>query len=105
MNIKPKKIKEFFKRLPRTLAENTFLTFFSLFVISLIMGGLVFYQYVILTERSAQMVVTEKILTFDQTTYQKILDEWKIRDIRISEIKSKTYHDPFEIAVSNQLTK
>lgn len=49
--LKSKTIKESFKKLLRTLGERSLLTFFTLLIITLIIGNLVFYKYSFLAEK------------------------------------------------------
>ena len=92
--IKFNKIKIFFKKLPRILGENAFLTFLSLLFISLILGGIIFYKYSILAEK-AEPPIIKKPLQFEEKIYQKILNEWEAREKRFKETELKEYPDPF----------
>lgn len=94
--IKLKSLKEFLKKSPRMLAEHTFLSFLIFLLISLILGGLIFYKYSILAEVPEQLGEGEKFFQFDETTYQKILSTWQLRNEKFSEIASTTYPDPFQ---------
>jgi len=103
-NMKFKKIK--FKKkginlekLSRRLAENSFLTFFGFLIIILVLGGLVYYQYVILIQSS--LISTKvKPLETQEKTYQKVLDEWERRDEKFSQANFKEYPDLFQSATS-----
>jgi len=88
------KIKIFFKKLPRILGENTFLTFLFLLLISLILGGIIFYKYSILAEKAEPQII-EKPLQFEEKIYQKILNEWEARGRRFEETELKEYPDLF----------
>lgn len=92
--IKFKNLKNILERLPRKLAERSFLTFLGLLLVALIFGAFIFYQYSILAEAVAE-VSEEEIFQFDRSTYQKILDEWTKRNEKFLEINSKTYPNPF----------
>jgi len=94
--IKLNKIKTFLKILPKKLSENSFSVFLGLVVFSLILGLLIFYQYVILAKTKTP-VVTEKPLQFKTKTYQTILNEWQKRNEKFLEINLKEYSDPFRI--------
>ena len=107
LKINFKKVKDFFKQLPRALAEHSFLTFLVFFIFSLIVGGLVFYQYGILAKSAEQSKGKENIFTFDQDAYQKILNEWKSRNEMLSGVGLKVYSDPFKAVATStpKLTK
>ncbi len=103
--IKLKKVKEIFKRLPKTLGKNIFLTFLGLLLISLIFSGFIFYKYNILVE-GEKPEITEQSLKFKENIYQTILNEWQKRNERFSGADLKEYSDPFKISTSTQeLTK
>ncbi len=89
------KIKEFFKNLSRSLAEHAFLTFLALFFISLIIGGYLFYQYSILAQKVQPKIIREPI-QFKEDLYQKILQEWQIRQERFEKADIKEYPNFFQ---------
>jgi len=97
--IKFKKKRINFEKLSRRLAENSFLTFFGFLLIILVLGGLVYYQYVILIQ-STSTTPKEKPLETQEKTYQKILDEWTKRDEKFSQADSKIYPDLFQSPTS-----
>ncbi|MFQ6049567.1 MAG: hypothetical protein ACE5J0_00815 [Candidatus Paceibacterales bacterium] len=92
--LKPKKIKDFLKKLPRALGERAFLAFLGLFVLSLILGGLAFYKYSVLAKKT-ELQTTEKPLQFKEKTYQKVLETWQEKEKRFKETDVKEYPDPF----------
>ncbi len=92
--IKLKKIKKFFGKLPRILGEHAFLTFLGLLIIALILGGIIFYKYNILAEKEKPEVL-EKPLTFEEKTYQEILKVWQEKEKKFEETDFKAYPDPF----------
>lgn len=95
--IKLTKVKKFFERMPGVLAQNPFLTFLGLLLFALFLGGVIFYFYVILIESPSEMdLQTDTAFKLDNDTYQKILNEWQMRDQRFSEIDSKQYPDIFK---------
>ena len=92
--LKIKKIKEFFKRLPRTLGERAFLTFLGLLSIALIFGGIIFYQYNIFVKKT-NVEIREQPLQFQTNTYQELLKIWQEREKKFQETDFKEYQDPF----------
>ena len=92
------KLKEIFKsskKLPRILAERAFFTFLGSLVVALVLGALAFYQSGILTKDKITFS-EDQTLQFKEKTYQIILDEWQLRDLKSLEAESKTYPDPFK---------
>lgn len=83
-----------FKKLPRLLADNAFLTFWASLVLCLVIGGVIFYQYSIWAEPSAGPVGLKSI-QFKEKTYQTILQEWQKRNESFLEAERKSYLDPF----------
>jgi len=90
------KIKNFFKKLPRALAENAFLTSLVFFFIAVLLGGFLFYKYDILVER-AKPESSEKLLYFDEKNFEAVLKVWQDREIRFQEADFKQYSNPFKI--------
>ena len=91
-NIKIKKI----KKLPRALAEKAFLTFLGLLLVSAVLGAAIFYQYYISIQGAPGIIDGEYILKFDEGVYQNILNEWKERNEKISQLNQKEYLSPFK---------
>ena len=87
------------EKLSRRLAENSFLTFFGFLLIVMVLGGLLYYQYVILIQGSPTSI-QEKPLGAQEKIYQKILDEWTKRDEKFFQADSKIYSDLFQSPTS-----
>jgi len=104
--MKLKKIKLFFKKLPKTLAENSFFTVLGLLFLSFALGLFVFYKYSFLADKQ-KLEITEKPLEFEQETYVTVLKKWEERDENFSGIDAKIYSNPFKkVSTSTQtLTK
>ena len=94
--LKTKKIKDFFKKLLRALGEKVFLTFLGLLLISLILGGIVFYKYSILIKKTKPKII-EKPLQFKEKTYQEVLKIWQEKEKRFEDTDFKIYPDPFRV--------
>lgn len=94
--IKLTKTKNFFKKIPRILAKKTFLVFLILLIFALILGGIVFYFYVISVEPFDNIEIgEEKSFLIDRAAYQKIFNQWQIRDKIFSETDSREYTNIF----------
>lgn len=91
---KIKEIKQFLKKLPRTLGEKRFLTFFGLLLVALIFSGLSFYKYGFLAEEE-KLEVPEKPLKFNEKDYQEVLKIWQEKEKRFNEADLKEYPNPF----------
>ena len=94
MEIKFIKIKNFFKKLPRILGEQAFLTFLSFYVIAAIFGTFLFYKYSVLAERATPKITITPV-HFNEASYQKILKEWLARQKKFEEVNQKEYFNPF----------
>ncbi len=101
--IKFNKFKNFFNRLPKILAEHSFITILFLFLLSLIVGGFIYYKYVVLV-KNKEPQITRKPLQIEEKIYQKILNEWQEREKRFNEADLKEYTDPFKGLSSEELT-
>lgn len=93
--IKLNKIITFSRKVPRAIAERAFLYFLLLFLISLILGGLIFYQYNILTKRKEVMRAGNS-LQFEEKAYEDVLKIWQEREKIFKEAGTKKYFDIFK---------
>ncbi len=93
-NLNLNKIKIFFKKLPEWLAEKYFLTFLILSIFAFFIGGLVFYKYWYLIEKTTPLV-SEKILKIETESYKDLLNSWDLLSKKFEGADSKNYKDPF----------
>ncbi len=93
---KTKKIKDFFKKLPKILGERAFLAFLIFLFVVFIFGGIIFYKYDILVQR-ANPQITEMPLQFEEKNYENVLKIWQEKEVKFKASDSKTYPDPFRI--------
>ncbi len=91
---KIKEIKQFLKKLPRTLGKRSFLTFLGLLLIALIFSGFFFYKYSFLAEKG-KLEVLEKPLKFNEKVYQEVVKIWQEKEKKFEETNFKEYTDPF----------
>ncbi|MDI6603244.1 MAG: hypothetical protein QME57_03980 [Patescibacteria group bacterium] len=94
--LKIKKIKEFLKRLPRTLGERAFFVFLGLLLLALIFGGIIFYKYNILVKK-VKVQIIEEPLQFQEKAYQDILKIWQEKEKKFQETDLKQYPNPFKV--------
>jgi len=92
---KIKEIKQFLKKLPRTLGKRSFLTFLGLLLIALIFSGFIFYKYSFLAEKE-KLEVLEKPLKFNEKVYQEVLKIWQEKEKKFEEANFKKYPNPFQ---------
>lgn len=97
--IKLNKIKFFCQKAPRAVADRAFLSFLLLFLISLVFGGLIFYQYNILTKKK-EVRSAENPLQFQEKTYEDVLKIWKEREDAFKAASAKKYFDIFKAKLS-----
>lgn len=76
------------------LAERSLATIVFLFLIVLILGALLFYQYDILAKNAEPKSGGEQI-RFQQELYQQVLQEWQAREARFIQAGSQDYINPF----------
>jgi hypothetical protein len=95
MKINPKKIIEKLKKSPKFLARHSFLTFFIFILLDFILGGIIFYKYVILIEKT-KVEALKTPLRFDNASYQEVLSRWTKRQENLEKIGSKQYINPFQ---------
>ena len=95
LKLKTKKIKAFLKKIPKILGARAFLTFLGLLFFSLIGGGIIFYRYSILVEKT-ELDVSEEPLQFKEKTYQEVLKTWQEKEKKFREADLKQYLDPFQ---------
>ncbi len=95
--IKFKRIEIFFKKLPRALAENAFLAFLGLVILSLILGAIYFYYCRNSAGVAVEIGKEEKPFGLDEKAQQRVLEEWQRQNQRFLETDLKKYPDPFRV--------
>jgi len=92
--IKFEELKTIVKKLPKKLAEKAFLSFLGLFMLSIIFGGLVFYNYGI--QPKEPILENSKIgLQFKSDLYQQVLEIWQNTEQDFEETNTKQYPNLF----------
>jgi len=94
MKIDSKRIIAFFKSLPRKVAIHSFLVFLILFILSLGIGGLVFYRYNIQKE-TLEVEYVRRSVRFREDKYKKVLEHWREMERNLANIESCEYNNPF----------
>lgn len=96
MKIEIKKIKKFFKKLPRILGKKAFFASLSFILFSLILGSILFYQYSVLAEKR-EPEITGAPLRFQEKNYEDVLKIWQERENKFEAADIKEYPDPFSV--------
>ena len=94
MKIKTSQIRKTLEKLSLAIAQHAFLACLFLFLLSLIFGGFLFYEYSIL----AQKVVPEALDTsalLKEEAYQRVLEVWQEHERISQEADFKEYPNPF----------
>lgn len=89
------KTKKFFIKLPESLGEHAFAAFLVLFIISIIIGALIFYKYSVLAG-GREIEIIEKAFQFKEKNYQEILKIWEEREKKFQEAGLKNFLNPFQ---------
>lgn len=85
-------------KIPTTLAQHVFLTCLFLFLLSLILGGFLFYKYSILVKRKEPEFPSETLLLKEET-HQEVLKIWQEHENKFQEADFKEYPDLFRETV------
>ena len=97
--IKTDKWNKFFKKLPRSLAENAFRSFMILVCLALIFGCVLFYKYSVLAEKK-EPEVFKKPIEFKENIFENILKEWENREVKFNATDTKEYPDLLKEEIS-----
>jgi hypothetical protein len=85
--IKIKKICFFF-------GKHAFGLILSIILLELILGGIIFYKYAFLAEKT-EPGISANNFKFKENSYQEILKEWEQRDIKFQENFGQDIQSPF----------
>ena len=96
MKIKIRKFKKFLENLPLTIAQHAFLACLLLFLLALIFGGLLFYKYSILAQKTNLEDLSWGFY-LEEETYQQVLKVWQEQDRKFQEADFKEYPNPFKV--------
>ncbi len=85
------------KKTPWTLGKNAFLSILIFILIDMLIGGFLFYKYVLLIDVK-EPDTTSASDKFDEKTYQSVLKEWEKRKNILIDLSAldKNYTDPFK---------
>ena len=92
---KIKNLRKKVKNFPKILAQRAFLTFFLFLFFFLILGGLIYYKYLIL-EMKKEPELSQRVFEFNQKNYQKVLEILDEKEKKFNSIGLGQFRDPFE---------
>jgi type II secretory pathway component PulC len=87
-----KNLKKKISKLPRILAEKSFLVFIFLFLIAVLFSLFVFWRYSISLEKE---ILPHKVRGFNKQKFEKILKLWQEKKEDFKKIDEKQYQNPF----------
>lgn len=82
------------KKLPPIIVKHAFYTSLILFLLSLAIGSILFYKYIILAQR-AEFEDTEQDYLLDEEAYKDIKKVWQEHENMLEETDFKEYPNPF----------
>lgn len=90
-----KKIKGFLAKIPWFIVSHAFFACLILFLISLAIGGFLFYKSAILI-KTAEFQQIEDDYFLDNNKYINVLEQWEENQKRFYLVDNKVYQNPFE---------
>jgi len=96
LKIKLKNIPVFFKKLPFYLASHKGILFLVFLFISLILVSFIFYKFYYVPI-NGNLKVSENLLPFNESSYNRLLQEWRERDERFNGVGVKDFDNPFSL--------
>lgn len=91
-----KKIEKGCGKFFRKSAERPLVVFVALFLLVLLIGAYVFYQYNIRV-KTAELPEINQPVQFKENVYQEILAEWQNREGRFDQANGEKYINPFQV--------
>jgi hypothetical protein len=90
--IDTKKIKKFLEKLAIILIEKGFLSLVLIFLVSVILGLLIFLKY----SKLPSLFGERKLIEFNEKIYEKVLEKWQEKEKKFQEVDFKEYPNPFK---------
>ena len=92
---KIKKLNNLLGKLSLNIAQHAFVTCLFLFFLALILGGLLFYKYSILSQKK-YLEGLDWGFSLEEDAYQQVIKTWQVQDRKFQEADFKEYPDPFK---------
>ncbi|MFC1789386.1 hypothetical protein ACFLYY_00145 [Patescibacteria group bacterium] len=94
MKLNIQKIKRIVAKMPRKMAENSFLATIIFIIIATATGAIVFYKYNgALNDDNIE--ITGSLLKFKENSYQKIINKWQEKEEQFQIADLKEYPNLF----------
>jgi len=90
LGINKKKI----KKIPWILASYTFLIMLFLILLDFLLGGYVYYRYIVLVKTQEPQVI-ERTMKFEYNAYAQILKSWEAKERIFQKPDDNRYINPF----------
>lgn len=84
-----------FLKFLENIAQHIIPTSLILFLLSLVLGGILFYKYVIFVQKK-EFEVPQKESLIKENIYKEILKNWQEQEKRFDEADFKEYPNPFK---------
>ncbi|MBI1866249.1 MAG: hypothetical protein HY005_00470 [Candidatus Staskawiczbacteria bacterium] len=87
----------YIKKIPWILGKNAFLCILVFILIDILIGGLLFYKYVLLID-AQEPEISSVYSKFQENIYRSVAEEWQNRENIFKNLLSldKNYTDPFK---------
>jgi len=95
MKIEAKKINKFLSKAPEAIARHPFCACCLLFLLSILIGAILFYKYDFLAQKTPPLITGKKVL-LNEEAYNNVLMIWGEQEERFEEVDFKTYSSPFK---------
>jgi len=86
--------RDFFKKIPWFLGRHSFGLILIFAFISALLGGFLFYNYVI-EPKNQEPKIQEDLPMFQEDTYKKVLKKWELDGQEIDQPAETEYLNPF----------
>jgi hypothetical protein len=83
------------KKIPWILGKYAFWVILVFISLDIILGGFLFYKYVILAEKEKPKIITN-LLRFEREIYQEVLEKLQTREKKFEESLEEEYSNPFQ---------
>ncbi|MBI2054266.1 MAG: hypothetical protein HYT36_02950 [Candidatus Staskawiczbacteria bacterium] len=89
------------KKIPWIFGLRAFWIILLLVFASSMFGLFLFYKYAVLVERE-EITIAGGSLKFKNNIYQKVLEQWQLKEDKFMELKTEEYQNPFFLKKSDE---
>lgn len=79
-----------------SLAQHSFILIFVLFLVSLVVGGFIYYKYLVLLQGQA-IDLAQKPVRFHEDQLRELLSKQQEREVRLNAVDSQEHRDLFRL--------